>query len=890
VASAKNSKRAKKKVVNKKNDKIYKNTSKRKDIATNKPVYSEVAVRPNNQKKAVIIFTVAILFVCLVFIKGEHIWLALHNFIVGLFGSLSFLLPVLLIYLSIELALERPQYKTKGQLWIIVSFIVLICTSVFLFMISDKTEIASYSDTLLTYYNLGITDGGPGLVGCLLGIPMFLAFGTTGARIIVILLAFLSVMLLTGTTLINLSKAIKKPVDAASKHIRENRNKAEMEAESKDSGRIDIELPIHPVVSTMPLSTNNESDKTKLDKLNSVFGIASKGTNTVDIPLDDNKHIKDNSGNSLQKATDSVDSNVTENNKDTQIHTYAVPKTDTVEGKNNDNKNMTFDDYDFVSENDKSEEKNDKIENKTADANQMNLYEESLDDPEKYIFPPLSLLQDQKNIQTSSNYVDEVNENCEKLIKALNSFGVQAKMSGFSRGPAVTRYEIQPAAGVKIAKITSLDKDLALYMAASSIRIEAPIPGKAAIGIEIPNRKRDEVRMKELIDSKEFRDAGSDLTMVLGRDISGHIVVTNLADMPHLLIAGTTGSGKSVCMNTFIISLIYKASPEDVRIIIIDPKQVDFKIYNGIPHLLIPVVNDPHKAAGALNWAVTEMNNRYKVFAEYNVNNITTYNDLAYSKNYKDDDGQPMLKMPKIVILIDELSDLMMAAPNDVESSICRLAQMARAAGMHLIIATQRPTVNVITGLIKSNIPSRIALTVSSNIDSRTILDTGGAEELLGRGDMLFSQVGVQKPVRIQGCYISQREIESVTGFIKKSRTIDYDEEIIDNIEKNASEMTEESSKNDSSKSDEDPMFSEAVKIVVENGQASTSMIQRKLSVGYARAGRLIDEMEKRGIVGQYEGSKPRKVLMTHSQWLEMNMQKNDNDSNNSENGNVNEE
>ena len=461
---------------------------------------------------------------------------------------------------------------------------------------------------------------------------------------------------------------------------------------------------------------------------------------------------------------------------------------------------------------------------------------------------------------------EELNANGEKLIETLQSFGVRATMLEACRGPAVTRYELQPAAGVKISKITNLADDIAMNLAALGVRIEAPIPGKAAVGIEVPNRKVSVVRMRELIESPAFRRAESPLTTVLGRDIAGELVLADLGKMPHLLIAGSTGSGKSVCINSLIVSLLYKSTPQEVRFLMIDPKVVELGIYNGIPHLIVPVVTDPRKAAGALNWAVTEMLRRYQQFAANNVRDLASYNRLAGERGYIDEQGMRMEHMPQIVIIIDELADLMMAAPNEVEDSICRLAQMARAAGMHLVIATQRPSVDVITGIIKANIPSRIAFAVSSQVDSRTILDMGGAEKLLGRGDMLFSPLGVQKPMRVQGCFIDDREIEAVVNFIRKAASAEYDESVMEEIERGgAAEQTESSEEPEG-----DPMIPEAVRCVVEAGQASTSLLQRRLRLGYARAGRLVDEMEQMGIVGPHEGSKPRQVLISWQQYLEM--------------------
>ncbi|MGN1457347.1 MAG: DNA translocase FtsK, partial [Acutalibacteraceae bacterium] len=527
----------------------------------------------------------------------------------------------------------------------------------------------------------------------------------------------------------------------------------------------------------------------------------------------------------------------------------------------------------------------------------------------EYVKPPVTLLEPQPE-EDGRNISLELHQNGTMLVDTLKSFGVQTTIVNISRGPSVTRYELQPAAGVKISKITNLADDIAMNLAATGVRIEAPIPGKSAVGIEVPNKNVNIVRMRNLIESQEFNKAKSKLTVALGYDITGKIILADLAKMPHLLIAGSTGSGKSVCINSMLVSLLYKANPDEVKLVLIDPKVVELGVYNGIPHLYLPVVTDPRKAAGTLNWAVDEMLKRYKTFAEYNVRDMQSYNRLVDRKNSETDENDANIvddsersfeedemlaqaqseianysenterpkkleKMPQIVIVIDELADLMMAAPNEVEESICRLAQMARAAGMHLVIATQRPSVDVITGLIKANVPSRIAFAVKSQIDSRTILDGGGAEKLLGRGDMLFSPIGTTKPIRVQGCYVDDTEVENIVEFIKKSRAVEYDDNIIAEIEKKTIAENVKSS-SDSSDENVDPVMEDAIKCVVEAGQASTSLLQRRLRLGYARAGRLIDEMEQMGIVGPHEGSKPRQVLMTHQQWLERNMMRSD--------------
>ena len=510
----------------------------------------------------------------------------------------------------------------------------------------------------------------------------------------------------------------------------------------------------------------------------------------------------------------------------------------------------------------------------------------------EYHFPPIQLLSLSEN-NNDKNAAEEMHNNAKKLIDTLDSFNVKASIVNICRGPSVTRYELSPAPGVKISKITNLSDDIALNLAANGVRIEAPIPGKAAVGIEVPNKVVSMVTMRELIDSDEFRRGKSKLTCVLGKDISGEIVVTDLSKLTHLLIAGTTGSGKSVCVNSILMSILYKATPDEVKLLLVDPKMVEFTKYRSIPHLLIPVVTDAKKAAGALGWAVSEMEQRYKILSEYYCKNIDAYNELieenlkymAENPLVENEDGelvQPVLernglpvpkeKMPRIVIAIDELADLMMAAPSEVEEYIARLAQKARAAGMHLLVATQRPTVNVITGLIKANIPSRIALKVSSNIDSRTILDFSGAEKLIGRGDMLFLPVGAPKPMRVQGCYASDEEIEGVTNYIKKSSSAQYNAEIEEKIKRIAAEEITQGKKGDDRGGDDieiDSKMEDAIKCVIEAGQASTSLLQRRLKVGYARAGRMIDDMEQMGVVGPHQGSKPRDVLMTYNEWLE---------------------
>ena len=484
---------------------------------------------------------------------------------------------------------------------------------------------------------------------------------------------------------------------------------------------------------------------------------------------------------------------------------------------------------------------------------------------EHYEYPPLELLgkPSKKALKGGAKLLTDT---ATKLQKTLYSFGVSAKVENVSVGPTITRYELKPAEGVRVSKIANLADDIALNLAAETIRIEAPIPGKQAVGIEVPNKEKEAVHLREVLDSPEFRESKSKLTIALGKDVAGNIQLADIAKMPHVLIAGSTGSGKSVCINTIITSIVYNSKPSEVKLVMVDPKVVELSVYNGIPHLLIPVVTDPRKAAGALAWAVQEMDDRYNKFAGKGVRDLKGYNHAIEKEN---ETG----KLPQIVIIIDELADLMMVAAKEVEESICRLAQKARAAGMHLVIATQRPSVDVITGLIKANVPSRIAFAVSSQVDSRTILDSVGAEKLLGKGDMLFFPAGAPKPSRVQGAFVTDEEVEKIVDFIKSNGTATYSEDILESIE-NSNKTDKELAQEQAADDETDPFLMDAIQTVVETGQASTSFIQRRFKVGYARAGRIIDQMEERGVISGYQGSKPREVLMTLEKLNELKMAK----------------
>lgn len=776
---------------------------------------NEAVQNARHQAAAVLLFVSAILLLFIVIIPGGSLWGHLHNFVLGMFGICAYVLPILMIYIAVIAAMDKPIGSIHAKLWQCVALIAMISSAIHLFSVE---QVSGYFSGLGQSYKDGIAMIGGGFMGAILGYPLRALFTDVGAKIIIVLLIFTFLMLVTGTTILTLFRAAWKPVKKTKETIEQamitsaerKRNNADIDVEMGDGY---LEMPAHPVKSEklpplpeMPKAAPAEADKS--DKLSA-----------------------------LEKAAQDIKA---ENDR-------PALRLDDIVGK-------------AVKKPDPAAEKSPEIETKPAETKQ--------EEADSYRYPPISLLDESKPFD-DGQAAKELRENADLLVKTLKDFGVSTKVIDISRGPSVTRYELQPSAGVKISRITGLADDIALRLATTGVRIEAPIPNKAAVGIEVPNKICGSVCLRELIDSNEFSVAKGKLTVALGKDIAGKIVLADLAKMPHLLIAGTTGSGKSVCTNSMIQSVLYRASPNDVRMLLIDPKQVEFGVYNGIPHLLVPVVTDPRKAAGALGWAVTEMLNRYKLFAENNVRDLQSYNALARKSD-------TLHTMPLILIVIDELADLMMAAANEVEDAIIRLAQMARAAGMHLVIATQRPSVDVITGLIKANIPSRLALTVASQVDSRTILDCGGAEKLLGRGDMLFMPVGVSKPMRVQGCFVSNQEVESVVNFLKSSEKQDYDENVMQEIERQAAASGKNNGKStgdsDEVEGDGDEMLPQAIEVVVEAGMASTSLLQRRLRLGYARAGRIIDEMEQRGIVGPHEGSKPRQVLITRQQWLEMNM------------------
>lgn len=913
-----------------KQDNQTQKTEEKSTVKTEKTSLStDIAVK---QKHSLIMFVAAVLLIAIILIPGEMIWLWAHNAVRGFSSMTALFWPALLLFLSVATMLDKQIPKLWFRTGFAVGFVAALNACLYIFTYSGDIQVQQTFADAVQYK-------GGGLLGFVFGIPFLKLFGKTPAKILIIV-----IMLVLALFVVNISvKSIYSfVIGKISEFFDEQRRKHQKRKNAKhpvkvaDDAFFDSDDDYEPY--DLDEIDDTYSDETEQKDMDIDFG---------EIDVDEEEKPKKKSRTKKKKSYDDISM--------PQSPVFSNEENGEAFGDNIDFDDSDFDnpptedelDYSIdididtpmpekTEEQAKEEAINDLISSlfgesiadtdtedksegiptaskvakaisnskstpvkSTPEQKQYDPQTVPLDPPPKnrmrnrkmYPSPPVDLLTE-KETKGNENAERELKENAKKLIETLESFSVGAKIIGYCRGPSITRYEIQPAPGVKISKITGLSDDIALNLAAEGVRMEAPIPGKPAIGIEIPNKTITPVTIRELIDSHEFRKHKSKLACVLGRDVAGKIIVTDLAKMPHLLIAGTTGSGKSVCVNGILMSLLFKSTPEEVKLILIDPKLVEFSKYKGIPHLLVPVVSDAKKAAAALNWAVGEMEDRYKEFSVYNVKDVDSYNKMvarnlatATEEELNGEtkgeviDGEfvppkAFKKMPKIVIAIDELADLMMVAPNEVEESICRLAQKARAAGMHLVIATQRPSVNVITGVIKANIPSRISLKVASYVDSKTILDTGGGEKLIGRGDMLYFPVGMSKPLRVQGGFASDDDIEAVTDFVKKHGSADYDEEISQEIERiSQEEINSKGAAKDSGSDDDiddsDPMLEEAIKVVVDAGQASTSLLQRRLRLGYARAGRLIDTMEQMGIVGPHEGSKSRKVLLTPQQWTE---------------------
>ena len=766
-----------------------------------------------NERKnifVVILIVLSILAAVLIYGKTGYIGENLSPILGGIIGWIKYLIPIGIFAIGIALACDKRDLVSM-KLFELAIFLICISSIFSIYQISKDTLSLknTISENIEIAYELGAKNIGGGVVGTMLAVPLTNMLGVAGAVIICIGISLVILVFMLG---IPVSDIIEDYLDNLKERKQERREEIreykEREYQEREQRRKERKAKVRTAV--------------------------------------------------LEKEEISEDQiKINLNEKPEKVKKYKHEAEDLVPlGSKSEKQEFspnTLEDNLFKVQEEEKEEKTKSV--------LMLEHTQTVED-ETYEFPPVELLTEgtSRNMKGGKKAIAD---NATKLQKTLYNFGVSAKVENVSVGPAITRYELKPAEGVRVSKIANLADDIALNLAAESIRIEAPIPGKQAVGIEIPNKENEVVHLRDIIESEKFIDSGSKLAFALGKDVAGEEVVTDIAKMPHVLIAGSTGSGKSVCINTLITSIIYKAKPSEVKLVLVDPKVVELSVYNGIPHLLIPVVTDPKKAAGALAWAVQEMVNRYSLFASKGVRDIKGYNAALDSENEAS-------KLPQIVIIIDELADLMMVAKNDVEDAICRLAQMARAAGMHLVIATQRPSVDVITGLIKANIPSRIAFAVSSQVDSRTILDMAGAEKLLGKGDMLFYPTGMSKPTRIQGAFISDKDVEKIVDFIKSNGTATYSDDILESIEK--ANTNEKEVKDFDEENDADPFLDEAIETVIETQQASTSFIQRRFKVGYARAGRIIDQMEERGIISGYQGSKPREVLMTKERWQELNM------------------
>ncbi len=807
------------------------------ETKTPKSEKKEVNSAVQRQKTAIILMAVAVFFVFVAFIEGESLWLNLHNAMFGVFGFCAYILPVILIYMAVVYAKDKPLGSIAANLTGTGIFIALLSGAIHIFSNeSDYLNNIEILEQISDAWNKAAEFGNGGVFGAIIGGLIAKIFGKTGASITIVLLLVVLAMFLTGTTLLGLVNAIRKPVrrvgELTNEKLEQNalrREKLEAEREKEAEKPKKFNPPKKPTV-----SVDNFEDSFVTDE--STFAPVEANNVPVDEPpMPEIPVVKLPDSKPTQIIEDIIEAAVEEEKPKRKKKAPSMPDG---EPDNNDSADVIEDiPFEILPET----------------------------EPEKpaYVYPPIDCLKIVENDGVGDS-MTEMQLGAKKLVSTLESFNVKAEVTNICRGPSVTRYELVPDAGVRINKITNLSEDIALRLAATSVRIEAPIPGKSAIGIEVPNSAKSMVTMREIIDTPQFRDSKSKLTVALGKDITGNIICADLAKMPHLLVAGTTGSGKSVCLNSMIVSILFNATPDEVKLLMIDPKMVEFTIYNGIAHLEVPVVSNPRKAAGALGWAVGEMEKRYKQFSENSVRDIKGFNKLCETRD-------DLVKMHQIVIFIDELSDLMMVSPKEVEDSIQRLAQMARAAGIHLVIATQRPSVDVITGVIKSNIPSRIALSVSSQVDSRTILDAVGAEKLLGNGDMLFNPVGSSKPTRIQGCFISDEEVENVVNHIKSQAQTTYNEETIHEIEAKAAaaEGSKKKGAEETEDEDWDPMLNDAIEVVVNAGGASTTMLQKKLKLGYARASRVMDQLEEKGIVGPSEGAKPRAVLISKQQWYE---------------------
>ena len=842
---------AKKKPAQKPAQAAKKNTKQQKPQSKPPQSNSMTAVRERENRRfwSYILFFFGILELLITFVEGDGLWKWLHELNRGLFGVTVFLFAPMIIYVALMIASDVTHNKVIAKV-VEGSVLMLLISGMAQIIQVGSVDGSSFWLKLVGLFNDGKQLRGGGLASALLGWPLLSLFKRVGAGIVIVLVAFTFIMLLTNVTLPQLLKAVSKPFVKSYEAVNEERIERAAQPpkpprekkEPRRNGRVDIakfypdDDPDTAAEAFVPVAEEEAADRVDASKIDMPVHPVKAPVITHE-KLEETAKTTDNE--ELKKIIENAigDSREEKKSKDEPVKPPVV---------NVDKNGQTT----FFGK-----------DNKIS----------------AYVYPPVDILKYAKNPVASEIVQQEIQEKSAKLVETLETYGAKTRIVGMHRGPSVTRYELQPAAGVRVSKITGLADDIALNLAAMSVRIEAPVPGKACIGIEVPNDHRDTVSLRELIDSEEYRKAKGKLTFAVGKDIEGNIIIGDIAKMPHMLVAGTTGSGKSVFTNSIILSILYHASPDEVKLILIDPKKVEFPIYNKIPHLLIPVVTEPLKAAGALGWAVNEMNKRYLMFEANNVKNLQEFNDMVLEERNKPAEEQDEVRakidlLPQIVIVVDEFADLMMAARSEVEDSVLRLAQLARAAGIHMIIATQSPRADVLTGLIKSNIPSRVSLSVSSNVDSRVILDESGAEKLLGNGDLLYKPVGVKKPIRMQSGYAATSEIREVVNFLKNEHTAEYSDEVIAEVEENTPQPKDSGSagSDNVSVNPDDDLVNQAISIIVQTNNASTAFLQRKLKLGFPRAARIMDEIEEMGIIGPQEGSKARKINITKEEWAEM--------------------
>lgn len=842
---------AKKKPAQKPAQAAKKNTKQQKPQSKPPQSNSMTAVRERENRRfwSYILFFFGILELLITFVEGDGLWKWLHELNRGLFGVTVFLFAPMIIYVALMIASDVTHNRVIAKV-VEGSVLMLLISGMAQIIQVGSVDGSSFWLKLVGLFNDGKQLRGGGLASALLGWPLLSLFKRVGAGIVIVLVAFTFIMLLTNVTLPQLLKAISKPFVKSYEAVNEERIERAAQPpkpprekkEPRRNGRVDIakfypdDGPDTAAEAFVPVAEEEAADKVDASKIDMPVHPVKAPVITHE-KLEETAKTTDNE--ELKKIIENAigDSREEKKSKDEPVKPPVV----------------------------------------NVDKNGQTTFFEKDNKISAYVYPPVDILKYAKNPVASEIVQQEIQEKSAKLVETLETYGAKTRIVGIHRGPSVTRYELQPAAGVRVSKITGLADDIALNLAAMSVRIEAPVPGKACIGIEVPNDHRDTVSLRELIDSEEYRKAKGKLTFAVGKDIEGNIIIGDIAKMPHMLVAGTTGSGKSVFTNSIILSILYHASPDEVKLILIDPKKVEFPIYNKIPHLLIPVVTEPLKAAGALGWAVNEMNKRYLMFEANNVKNLQEFNDMVLEERNKPAEEQDEVRakidlLPQIVIVVDEFADLMMAARSEVEDSVLRLAQLARAAGIHMIIATQSPRADVLTGLIKSNIPSRVSLSVSSNVDSRVILDESGAEKLLGNGDLLYKPVGVKKPIRMQSGYAATSEIREVVNFLKNEHTAEYSDEVIAEVEENTPQPKDSGSagSDNVSVNPDDDLVNQAISIIVQTNNASTAFLQRKLKLGFPRAARIMDEIEEMGIIGPQEGSKARKINITKEEWAEM--------------------